>query len=161
MIHRASRDRLAERLRHYVSGRITNDDLDEVEVDWRDRGAVAVKQMAWQLYDDTKNHFVEGRLPRGSVGRRTVSRWIAFLYSNEEYFWPEYSFIRIVNWPLNLVTFGWWERMKRRKWEEFLEAGDFEAWPFCRKDVLRVIVREPRLLAGRGRTTDPVRGEGR
>jgi len=148
MVHRPSRDRLAERLRQYVSGRVTNDDLDEVEVDWRDRGAVAVKQMAWQLYDDTRNHLVEGRLPRGSVQRRTVARWIAFLCSQQEYYWPEYSFIQIVNWPLNVLTIGWWERMKRRKWEQFLEAGDFEVWPFCRKEELEEIVAHPKFFAG-------------
>lgn len=73
MIHRDSRNRLAEALRHYVSGRITNDELDDVEVDWRDRGAVAVKQMAWQLYDDLRTHYVEGELGRGSQGRKNHS----------------------------------------------------------------------------------------
>ena len=56
MIHRESRDRLAEALRQYVSGRITNDDLDSVDVDWRDRGAIAIQCMAWQLYDDMRTH---------------------------------------------------------------------------------------------------------
>ncbi|MGZ4963255.1 MAG: hypothetical protein ACXWJB_13830 [Limisphaerales bacterium] len=52
MIHRASRDKLATALRQYVSGRITNDDLDDIDVDWRDRAAVAVKERSWSLYDD-------------------------------------------------------------------------------------------------------------
>jgi hypothetical protein len=150
MIQRESRDRLAEALRHYVSGQITNDDLDDIEVDWRDRGAVAVKEMAWRLYDDTRNHRIEGRLPRGSEGRRIVARWIAFLYTDREYFWPEYSFIQIVNWPMNALTFGWWERMKRRRWEQFLEAGDFNVWPFCRPEELEAIRHHPKLL-----TRDP------
>jgi hypothetical protein len=64
VIHRDSRDRLAEALRRYASGHISNDELDEVEVDWRDRGAVAVKGMAWRLYDDTREHYVEDTLPR-------------------------------------------------------------------------------------------------
>lgn len=46
MIHRESRDRVALALRRYAVGRIANDDLDDMEVDWRDRGAVAVKQIA-------------------------------------------------------------------------------------------------------------------
>ena len=61
MICERSRDRLALALRRYVAGRINNDDLDSVEVDWRDRGAVAVKQMAWNLYDDTNCHYAKGR----------------------------------------------------------------------------------------------------
>ena len=129
-----------------MSGQITNDDLDKVTVDWRDRGAVAVKQMAWLLYDDTRQHRIERRLPRGSEERRDVARWIAFLYSDLEYYWPEYSFIQIVNWPMNLLTWGWWERMKKRRWEQFLEAGDFKVWPFCRVDELDRIRRRPRFL---------------
>ena len=43
MIDRKGRDRLALALRRYVVGRITNDDLEETEIDQRDRGAVAVK----------------------------------------------------------------------------------------------------------------------
>ena len=79
MIHRESRDRLAEALRQYVSGRITNDELDDVEIDWRDRGAIAVKEMAWQLYDDMRTHYVEGDLGKCSEGRRTIARWVIFL----------------------------------------------------------------------------------
>lgn len=118
MIDRKSRDALAIALRHYCAGLITNDDLDEVLVDWRDRGAVAVKQMSWQLYSD------------------------------QEYLWPEYSFIQIVNWPMNLLTFGWWETWKKRRWDEFLEAGDFSVWPFCDKAGFEQAKISPRLMAG-------------
>lgn len=83
-----------------MSGQITNDELDDVEVDWRDRGAVAVKEMAWLLYDDTRNHRVDGALPRGSDDRTMIVRWIAFLYSNREYLWPEYSFLQIFKFEL-------------------------------------------------------------
>lgn len=60
MVDRESRNRLAGALRHYVSGQITNDELDAVVVDWRDRGAVAVSQMAWYLYDDCYTHKAKG-----------------------------------------------------------------------------------------------------
>ncbi|MCK4871635.1 MAG: hypothetical protein KAS72_02810 [Phycisphaerales bacterium] len=149
MIHRESRDKLAEALRHYVSGQITNDDLDDIELDTRDRGAVAVQGMAWHLYDDLEQHKATGRHAISRDGRREISRWIAFLYSDQEYIWPEYSFIQIANWPMNFITFGWWEKMKRKKWEQFLEAGNFEAWPFCSKDELQRIVKKPKLLANR------------
>jgi len=148
MIHRESRDLLAQALRHYAAGVITNDDLDSVDVDWRDRGAVAVKEMAWGLYDDTHSHYVDERIPRNSEIRKVMVRWIAFLYSDEEYIWPEYSFIQFLNWPLNVLTLGWWKRMKQRRWEQFLEAGDFEVWPFCRREDLERIRRRPRLLSG-------------
>jgi len=148
MIHRDSRDRLAESLRRYVSGRITNDDLDDVEVDWRDRGAVAVKEMAWQLYDDLRNHYVEDSLPRGSEDRRTVARWITFLQSDQEYIWPQYSFIETVNSPLNFLTFGWWKKRKERRWEEFCEAGDFGVWPFTKREDLERELARPKFMSG-------------
>lgn len=148
MIDRASRTRLAAALRHYVAGRITNDDLDAVEVDWRDRGAVAVHEMAWQLYDDLRVHRVEDRLPRHSPARRAVARWIVFLRSDEEYLWPEYSFLQIVNWPMDLVTFGWWERRKRRRWREFLAAGEFAVWPFIHSSRLERAMAAARPAGG-------------
>ncbi len=149
MIHRPSRDRLAEALRHYVAGRITNDDLADVEIDWRDRGAIAIYEMSWSLYDDAYEHRAIEKNYIEKAYRRDIARWIAFLYSNEEYIWPEYSFIQIVNFPMNLVTLGWWERMKRRRWEQFLEAGDFSVWPFCSKQELLHITKHPKLLSGR------------
>lgn len=154
MIHRESRDSLAQALRQYVSGRITNDELADIEFDWRDRGAVAVYQMAWQLYDDTHNHRVEGRFPRNSADRRTIARWITFLHSDQEYLWPEYSFMQIINWPMNLITLGWWERSKKKRWEEFLEAGDFNVWPYCSRTDLERVVKRPRLLRGNTQQTN-------
>jgi len=151
MIDRESRDRLARALRHYVSGQITNDDLDGVEVDWRDRGASAVKDMAWNLYSDGHTHYVENRIPRGSEVRRTIAQWIVFLYTDEEYLWPEYSFTQIVNWPMNILTFGWWEKAKSRKWNQFLRAGDFDVWPFCRRADCERASKRPRFLAGSAR----------
>ncbi len=148
MIARDSRDRLAVALRHYVAGLISNDDVDMIEVDWRDRGAVAVKQMSWGLYSDNKHHFANGEHAINKEGKRVVARWILFLYTDEEYLWPEYSFIQVKNWPMNILTFGWWERSKARVWSEFLEGGDFAVWPFCCSDQLEKAMRRPRLLAG-------------
>ena len=106
MIHRESRNRLAEALRHYAAGRITNDDLDSVEIDWRDRGAIAVNEMAWGLYDDHDVHKATGRYQLDRDARRAISKWIVFLHSDCEYIWPEYSFLQFVNWPMNFLTFG-------------------------------------------------------
>ena len=148
MICRQSRDRLALALRRYVTGRISNDDLDGIDVDWRDRGAVAVKQMAWTLYSDTKHHYATGKHAITDVGKRIIARWVIFLHSEEEYLWPEYSFIQIVNWPLNLLTFGWWERRKGRRRNEFEQAGEFSAWPFVRMADSDDAARRPRYLTG-------------
>ncbi len=147
MIHRESRDRLAEALRHYVSGQITNDDLDSIEIDWRDRGAKAVQDAAWGLYDDMYTHKATDRHEIPKEGKRIIAQWITFLYSDQEYLWPEYSLLQIFNWPLNLITFGWWERMKKRKWEQFEECGDIDVWPFCSRSELEEVIKKPKLLA--------------
>lgn len=147
MIDRPSRDRLATALRQYVSGRITNDDLDGIDVDWRDRGAVAVKERAWCLYDDLHQHKAVGKYYLPRPARDEVGRWILFLHSDHEYTWPQLSFIQIVNWPLNLLTLGWWEQRKRRRLDEFMAAGDFSVWPFVAKQDYDAALRHPRYLS--------------
>lgn len=149
MIHRPSRRRLALALRRYVAKRITNNQLDEVDVDWRDRGAVAVKQMAWRLYDDLYTHRAVGPHALTKEGRRMVARWVVYLMSEEEYLWPEYSFIGVSSSIGSILTFGWWGRVKARRWNEFTEAGDFEAWPFISKGA-ELTARSKPLLLGRG-----------
>lgn len=136
MIDRTSRDRLASALRHYVSGRITNDDLDDLVVDWRDRGAAVIKDRSWCLYDDTnyddtKQHRASGRHYLPKPARDEIGRWILFVESDLEYTGPEFNFIQIVNWPMNLLTFGWWERQKQKRFDEFTTAGDLTVWPFA------------------------------
>lgn len=148
MICRQSRDRLALALRRYLAGRISNDDLDCVHVDWRDRGAVAVKWMAWGLYSDTTRHHATGRYVISREARRIVVRSIVFLHGDREYLWPDYSPVQIYNWPLNMLTFGWWERRKKIRRQEFEQAGDFSVWPFTAMTDLEYVIRRPRYLAG-------------
>ena len=149
MIDRDSRNRLAEALRQYTSGRVTNDDLDTVAVDRRDSGAVAVKQQAWFLYSDLKKHYVGNRPLPHSKDRRTIVRCIAFLHSDEEYYWPDKSLrIRDMLWNLlmNILTLGWWAKKQQKQFEE---AGSFEVWPFSDRSELDRVAKKPRLLAGR------------
>ncbi|MDP3739935.1 MAG: hypothetical protein Q8R02_21290 [Hyphomonadaceae bacterium] len=137
MIDRHGRDRLALALRRYVIGRITNDDLEEVEVDWRDRGAVAVKRRSWHLYSDHRCYYRKGKDALPWEVRREVARWIVFLGSNQEYVWPEYR----------LDVGPWFGR--KRKTEQFMEAGDFAVWPFIDAAALQTALRAPRFFAHR------------
>ena len=36
---------------------------------------------------------------------------------------------------------------QKRKWEQFEECGDIDVWPFCSKDELEEVIRNPKLLA--------------
>jgi hypothetical protein len=156
MIARDSRNRLAEALRHYVSGRITNDELfaASVSVDRRDREAVAVKMAAWLLYDDLKTHFVENRLPPRSEARREVARWIVFLHSDVEYIWPgsPAAFVNMFHNVVNFLTFGWWWRRTVGKWEQRVENGRYSMWPFSGRAEFEQAINQPKLLAGSSRT---------
>lgn len=138
MVHTESRRALAQALRHYVSGQLSNDHLDEVVVSREDRGVVAVKEMAWTLYDDFRHHYAEGRHSLGQDSRREIARWILFLNTDLEYAWPVFSFRQSVNWPMDLITRGWWERRKRRAFVEFKSAGDFSVWPFLSQSEFEV-----------------------
>ena len=108
--------------------------------------------MAWNLYDDTNCHYAKGRHAINSDAKRIIAKWIVFLHGDKEYLWPDYSFIQIKNWPLNVLTFGWWERRKYVRRKEFEEAGDFAAWPFISIADLNDAARRPRYLTGHRRT---------
>lgn len=149
MIDRTSRDKLATALRQYVSGRITNDDLANIDIDWRDRGAIAVAGRAWCLYDDNYQHRAAGQHYLPKPAREEISRWIMFLHSEIEYTWPEFSFYQVINWPMNLLTSGWWEKRKEKRFQEFMEAGDFSVWPFATRADYDAALEHPRYLSVR------------
>ena len=150
MINRADRDKLALLLHRYVAGRITNDDLaDEAPARSSDPAIRPIYEFAWQLYDDLSTHRAEGRHALMPETRRMVARWVLFLQSDLEYRWPRFSFMQIYNWPLNLLTLGWWERRKSRRLETFQHAGHFKVWPFFTTDEFKRALRNPRFLRGR------------
>jgi hypothetical protein len=148
MIDRKSRNILAETLRQYVSGRITNDDLADCNIKFKDRGVRAISEMAWlQLYDDLYNHRAVGKHYIGGEARDIVSRWICFLHTDLEYEWPEFCFIQTYNLPMNILTFGWWEKRKEQKFKEFMSYGDFKYWPFMNKEAYDQTMKQPHLLS--------------
>lgn len=148
MVDREARDILAEQLRHLISCQITNDEFERA-VEWsRDQAVTAVYGMAWRLYDDLHEHRMTGlhHIPRN--GRREIARWILFLQSDRVYEWPRYNFVHTVNSPLNLITFGWWDRRRARCFAELQAAGDWDVWPFLRRDDFEDARSDPHLLVG-------------
>jgi len=147
MIERSSRDRLAKALRQYVSGVITNDDLDDLHVEGRDRGAAVVKDRSWLLYDDTHQHRARGRRYLPKPDRDEIGRWILFLHSDLEYTWPEFNFIQFINLPMIILTFGWWKHRMQNRFEQFTTAGDFSVWPFGSRTEYERALAQPKYLA--------------
>jgi len=135
MIDRKGRNRLALALRRYAIGRITSDELEEIETDWRDRGVRAVHQMSWGLYSDGQGYAVGQHALNWAV-RRDLARWILFLRSEQEYLWPEYRFD--AGWlslfgKKRLLKIGGMEARWNKRLQQFLEAGDGEVWPFINR----------------------------
>ena len=148
MIHRKSRDELALALRRYAAGLITNDDLDGVSVDWRDRGSMEVQHNAWFLYDDNYTHKACGRHELSKSTKRQIAQWILFLHSDKEYIWPELKSIPALDCILSFLTLGYWGKLKRQELKEFHGCGDIESWPFISADELADARANPVLLCG-------------
>jgi hypothetical protein len=93
MVDVIRRKLLAEELRHFVAGQMTNDEFEdrafEIIKGSRDIALWEIMKEAGCLSDDTHNHRLRGRHAIGKDGRHQISRWIVFLYSNLEYEWPQ------------------------------------------------------------------------
>jgi hypothetical protein len=82
------------------------------------------------LYEDAREHRLDGQSSLSRGARRQVARWLLFLRSNREYEWPN-----LTKWPFwilalpNLLTFG---AIGRLVWKWHDRHGDPRAWPFIR-----------------------------
>lgn len=153
MVDRSSRDKLTEALRQYVSERITNDTLDDIKVDKRDHGVVAVKDAAWHLYDDLHEHKAVESFYIDNKGRKEIARWIVFLQSDEEYIWPKMNIIDLI---LSILTFGIYRKRQLNRWKK---VGDLSVWPFGSKNDLKKAIAKPKLLAGKAhnKSKEPIK----
>jgi len=150
MIDRPARSRLAEAIRHLVSGQVTND-----EFEFRARSSstdLAVREVfgkgAWTLYSDTSSYRLSGPNQLSRAARRVVARWILFLASEHEYEWPclnvASSLMLVVG---NFATLGGAGWLYRRS---LIRKGDFEVWPFFRRNDYEASLRAPAFRKGAG-----------
>ena len=139
MVDRISRDKLAETLRQYISGRVTNDTLDDLNINNEDFGVKAIKDASWFLYDDIYEHKAVGRNRIEKENRHEVSKWIVFLQSDEEYLWPRPS---IFDKIISILSLGLYNNQNKCD-------GDKEAWPFFKTDGLNNALKNPKLFAGK------------
>ena len=139
MIDRISRDKLAETLRQYVSGRVSNDTLDNLKTNSEDLGVRAIKHASWFLYDDLYEHKATGKHRIEKVNRHEVSKWIVFLQSDEEYLWPWPSLFQRICSILTLRFYN----------PYYSNNGEKEAWPFFTKESLESALKKPKLFSGK------------
>lgn len=151
MIDRKSRAILAEKLRQFISGLLTNDEfqMETDEIFDEDAGVRAILQFAWLLYSDCHEHYAE---IYGET-RDAVARMICFLHTDLEYQWPEYDVCGDVmaGW-LNRKTFGLWDRMthnsREKRFNDFITSGNPDYWPFSSKEQYETAMQNPKLLSG-------------
>lgn len=136
MIDRESRDKLAEALRQYTSGRITNDNLYEIDIKLSDNGVHAVNQAAWGLYDDFHEHKAVGDYYLDTSAKHEIARWILFLQTNNEYLWEPFT---LKDTLLSFITLGYYSK-------KFYKKIDDTIWPFNTQADLDKALQNPNLL---------------
>ena len=151
MIDRCARNKLAELLRHLVSGQLTNyqfdDAVDAAGIVKSDDAAIgAIRRQAWQLYSDLREHRLTGRDAVSESGRRIVARSILFLHSDLDYEWPRHPLEGLTRLLSHLLSLGVIPRRVDKKWEA---AGDVDVWPFIRRKDYEEALDNPKLLRGR------------
>jgi hypothetical protein len=91
MVDRKARDKLAEALRHLISCRITNEqyvDRTEGLLSSKDKTVREIFSETYWLYDDYKEHKLDGGFALGKDARHEIARYIVFLHPDLEYEWP-------------------------------------------------------------------------
>lgn len=147
MIDRVARDKLAEKVRHFVAGLSDNFEFDDAvwSIRTKDRGVVRVREAMWHVYDDLKRHKLKGKWALTEKQKEVVYRFIVFLKSDSEYRWPtrlsSNPFVRLL---LGLTTFGIGLRYLDKKWEAH---GAPDVWPFLTEEEFNEAKRNPVYLA--------------
>ena len=146
MVDRRRRDQYAELLRHFAAGLLSNveyeDQADVVLGGTRDIGLCEISRKAWFLYDDVRIHRLRGRWALSPETRHEIARWVAFLYTDCEYEWPEEPLLGCL-WQF--ATLGIWGKVHVQRLHR---VGDFDVWPFFREADLDRARTRPRLLSG-------------
>ncbi|RKU19270.1 hypothetical protein C6500_11260 [Candidatus Poribacteria bacterium] len=152
MVDRKARDEFAELLRHFIAGRITNEEFeDQVPLPSKD---FAIKEIWWiatsPFFSDIE-YTLTGEYRASDDERREIVKCVLFLKTDQEYQWPRHSTLKELLGDLRyLVSFG---RVPVYSSKELLDAaaGDLEAWPFIRLKDLELARERPPYLAGKGR----------
>jgi hypothetical protein len=91
MVDRPARDRLAEKLRHFVAGQITVGDFwGALSPHSADAGVHAVWWFGDAIYNEFGTPRMRGRFAARPEDKREAVRAIVFLHSDFEYEWPPF-----------------------------------------------------------------------
>ena len=144
MIDKQARDKMAEILRHFISGQLSNFDFEEQIPDTGDAAVCAIFDTSWCFYDDFREHYIKGKWDLPQATKSQVARWILFLYSNEPYLWPDISFPGIRPLRHGFISKLLGASLKEQK---FMASGDYSVWPFISTETFNRAKQNPKLLA--------------
>lgn len=148
-MNRNHRNILAENLRHYLSGTITNFEfMDRIEPICRtdDKGVRAIESEFWFCYDDLREHKNVGKHKLTDESEKHIKRFILFLKSDNEYEWKDPKFSNPIKWILSLITFGIYSKKSQEEKLENTEVGDERVWPFFRQTEFEKEIEKPKYL---------------
>jgi hypothetical protein len=137
----------AEIYRHFASGRLSNDELENSLPSSREW---AIDDLwfrgIWPLYDDFYEHRLTGPHRLTPERRRYVARIVLFLRGDRPYRWPRTTGLASLGGLLvGLLTLGIY-RMPSRRWREC--GGEEAVWPFFSQAEYEEALRRPTLLTG-------------
>jgi hypothetical protein len=134
----------AEAARRFVAGQISNIEFENRTPSSKDPAIWAIEDTLWCFYDDFEEHALRDKWEVPEETRKLMNRWVAFLYSQEEYLWPKISYPGVR--PLEI---GFWGRLFNRhiQQQEFMSVGDFNYWPFINKESFQNANSSPVLLS--------------
>ena len=151
MIDKLSRRKAAEAIRHFIAGRITNDQfIDRYPFSKTDPVVWALDDTLYAFYDDVRTHRLTEEFSISEETKRTAARWVMFLYSDYEYEWPRISVPGLRD-NFRPSLFGRLTGLANlRLWRDrrFREHGDYDVWPFFRRVDFEEALKKPFLLRG-------------
>jgi hypothetical protein len=131
MVNFEKRSFAGELIVKYLSLEITSDELnDDFPDDERDPALEAIWSNLWRYYSDT-SHKAEGKHELSPEAKDLFERCAAFLRTDLDYEWPPTEWI---SFKYSLWRFLGLGKQIERVMKEFESHGDFEVWPFIRRE---------------------------
>jgi hypothetical protein len=132
MVNEEKRLRAKDLVERFMACEITNDEFnDSFPFDDSDPALKEIYCNIWPFYCDTHTHKLDGKHRLSPEAKRLFTRCAAFLGSNFEYEWPPHKWIDLTRPFVRLFGRG---KKIDEQFERFKAHGDFEVWPFIRKE---------------------------
>jgi GNAT superfamily N-acetyltransferase len=150
MIDKVARRQAAEAIRHFLAGRISNEEFVCRYPRSEDPIIRALDDTLWGFYDDFREHTLTGEFAVPAGLRRQVIRWVMFLYTDEEYRWPGIGApgMRAYYQPSWLSRVIGFSKYVEQRTATFMAQGDYDVWPFLKRVDFDRARRKPVLLGG-------------